>query len=197
MRPLNTLITIVTIALTICSCSNEEPIITTPQEVTERVDIKIDDEEMYYYFEQSKEADQAVNLVELIGTTSPNRLTYVIRLSDQKTLKIDLVNKIVHQPWQVENSYYGIYPTEELNNKTKYITAQLVDNSNSETTTFSSNPLEGSPRGATIDAFRIEKYDEQKSETLCRINDLQLVMVGNPNKTITINGTYRGALVFN
>lgn len=194
----NVLTLIGIILLTLNSCSNDcvDCAAINPQKVAERVDVKLQGDEVEYFYNQSLQEDVSSDLVRynFYGNSSSD-IDYIIQLGENKILTVKLHNSAISNPWAYKDSY-GTFPAQELGNKFKYVTIELEDMTSSESITYVSNIGEEVPRGGLLDVFRIENYDINKSDMLCRINRMKLYQRGFTENSITIDGTFRGSLTF-
>ncbi|MEZ5008529.1 MAG: hypothetical protein R2728_11330 [Chitinophagales bacterium] len=197
MKQLHThLAIILTVGIMFTACSVNEVSITDPQKVVERIDIKITNAlEEYYYLDNIQEnTNQDLVRYNFYGTPS-DKIDYIIQLDNDKTLIIKLHNRINMNPWQYAESY-GTFALQDLDDKFKYVTIEMNNGASSESSSFTSSIDENIPQGGFLDVFRIEKYDTEKMEMLCRINNAVLYQKSNPENSISINGTFRGSLTF-
>lgn len=187
---------ILTAAIMFTACSVNEVSITDPQKVVERIDIKITNAlDEYYYLDNIQEnTNQDLVRYNFYGTPS-DRIDYIIQLDNEKTLIIKLHNRINMNPWQYADSY-GTFAPQDLDDKFKYVTMELKNGASSESSAFISNAGQNIPQGGLLDVFRIEKYDTENMDMLCRINHAVLYQKSNPENSIKINGTFRGSLTF-
>ena len=188
---------IITLGLVISSCSVNEVSIKDPLQVVERIDIKItNDVDEYYYLDNIQGSDkQDLVRYNFYGTPS-DRIDYIVQLDEYKTLIIRLHNRMNMNPWQYAGESYGTFAPQDLDDKFKYVTIELKSGVHSESSSFLSNVGENLPQGGILDVFRIEKYDTENMEMLCRLNHVVLYEKSDPNNSIQIDGTFRGSLTF-
>ncbi|MEZ5003743.1 MAG: hypothetical protein R2730_11990 [Chitinophagales bacterium] len=185
------------IAITSCTTSSEELVQRSPQQVMERIDMVLEGEQKIYHFKQSEEADPTEDLVNynFYGEQS-GKIDFNIHLSPQESITIQLVNVQLPNPWAHKNTSYSIYPQADMDDKPKYVKVQMVAN-NEGGANYVSHIGNDFPNGAALNVFTIVDYNKAANEMLCRIQNLELVHEsGDENKTIRIDGTFRGSLTF-
>ena len=93
-------------------------------------------------------------------------------------------------PWEQVGQPYHIYPPAELEDKLSYINAYLF--SSIGELLYSDSPDNFTPRGTTLDVFKITHSDEYSIR--CRMRNMALYYGAGSQHSITINGTFVGAL---
>ncbi len=191
-----TAIIIASIAL-LPKCSVEDESFVNTQQVMERIDMKIVGAETEYFYLSSLQGNTAEDLVDynFYGQES-SKIDFKVNLEQGKTLVVKLFNHEVAQPWEYDGESYGSFAPQDLNSKYKYVTFELLSGKNGEVASYVSNIAENFPQGGFLDVFRIEEYNLSKMEMLCRVNNITLYQINNPDNTITIDGTFRGSLTF-
>ena len=183
------------IVITFASCSTDgiEEIISA-NNVTERVDIKITGETDQYIYEENEQSDASIDLVdfESYGQVS-NTFGFQVRLNGDKILNVTVQDDQVSNSWEQNGASYDVFAAQDLNDKSRYVIFELTDNSIGETRVYSSNNINNST--AIINAFSIQEYNNNQKEILTRISHVDLVE-DNTGETITLNGTFRGAITF-
>ncbi len=204
MKYLNNLfILLILLTITLSSCTEENCEIsgTCPEGnalgVIERIDIKTVDSETHFYFQESIEENITTDLISFnyYGTPS-NKIDFKIKLANDIILIVKLHNRKKTNPWEYDNESYGFFATQDLDNKYQYVTVEMINQENFESPIYSSSIGIQSHLGGHLDVFRIENVDIQNKEIHCRINKMFLYKIGNPSKTMEINGTFRAALTF-
>lgn len=194
----NLTLTIITgLTLLASSCSTDQIIPTTDvSKVMERIDIKIVGNVKEYFYTESMEGEISNDLVAFnFYAQQSDKIDFIIKIDEHKTLTVKVNNKLNPNPWEVIDTY-GTFAPQDQDDKYKYVTIELKEQKSSETKTYVSNIGENIPQGGFLDVFRIEKYSVANMETLCRLKNIVLYQIENPNNHITIDGTFRGALTF-
>ncbi len=178
------------------SCSDD---IVPPmaENVTERVDMLLSEEEDFYVYEQSMESESIVDLVkyDLSGMSNSN-FAYAIQISEYVVLKVNIYDSETNQPYNRVGVSYSQYAHQDLNDKSRYVTMELIDTEDgSEAEVYTSSIITND--SPIINAFSISKYDYWEKETLCRINGMKMYHQYDYDEVITITGTFRGAITFN
>ena len=186
------LFAVIIIGFASCSTDGIEEIMSA-NNVTERVDIKITGDTHQYINEQSQESDATMDLVDFnfYGNTS-NKFGFEVRLDNDLVLRITIQDDNMTSPWEQEG-VFDVFAAQELNDKTRFVIMDVIDNSIGEVKTYSSNNISNSH--AILNAFSIVEYNNTSKEILCRIDNVDLVDNSTDN-TITINGTFKGAINF-
>ncbi|MEZ5008532.1 MAG: hypothetical protein R2753_10335 [Chitinophagales bacterium] len=189
------LITGLTLLATSCSTDEIAPT-TDASKVMERIDIKIVGEDTEYFYNESLQAEASNDLVayNFYGNQS-EKIDFIVKIDEFRTLVVKVSNKLNPNPWEVIDTY-GTFTPQDQDDKYKHATIELIDNQNSENSKYVSNVGENIPQGGFLDVFRIEKYSVANKETLCRLKNIVLYQLEDPNNTIIIDGTFRGALTF-
>ena len=177
---------------TMASCSTEEAVITSSQDVTERIDMVLQGNDSEYIFKQSEQEDLSEDLVDYNFYGSPShQVDFKVNLDENRTLIFRIMNETIWNPWESEEGY-SIYSTDELDDKQKYVTVEMENGG--EVPSYMSN-IGNYPQGTYLNVFQIEDYDPANNEILCRIVDLPIVSTtGQNGETLTINGTFRGSI---
>ncbi len=183
------------IAISFASCSTDgiEAIISADH-VTERVDLLISGDNDEYIYEQSQQSDASIDLVDFNHFQSSSDFSFEVRLSNDKTLNVILHDENSANPWSQEGIAFDVFAKQVLNDKSRYVTFEMIDNSISETRTYTSNHI--SNHHAILNAFSIQEYNYIDKEILCRMNDVQLIDINNSDNQLTLNGTFKGAITF-
>jgi hypothetical protein len=159
----------------------------------ERTDIIITGDLQMENFFQNAEGDASEDLVAFnyYGNPSPN-FDYKIQLEQGNTLIIQVYDAQHLNPWEQVNLPYNIYPGQDLDDKLFY--TNIVFSDATGTCTYSTNFNNNIPPGIFLDVFKVIQNDGQQIQ--CRIRDMILYKTNDPSRTITINGTFVGALTF-
>ncbi|MEZ5004644.1 MAG: hypothetical protein R2730_16565 [Chitinophagales bacterium] len=179
------------------SCTSDDTVaVKKATDVMERIDMKIVGSETTYVYTESIQSETSNDLVDynFYGNGS-GKIDFVVRIDEHKTLTIKLINRLNMNPWEITDTY-GSFAPQDQDDKFKYAVIELIDNENTENSKFVSNAGENIPQGGFLDVFRIEKYSLKDMETLCRLNNIVLYQLDNPANSITIDGTFRGALTY-
>ncbi|MEZ5003744.1 MAG: hypothetical protein R2730_11995 [Chitinophagales bacterium] len=188
----------ISLMMVVSSCSKEEAIKLSPEQVTERIDMVIEGNDREYVYKQSQESDPTEDLITYnYYGLSANNIDFKINLSEDRTLTIQLTNKSLVSPWEHANTSYSIYPAQDEDDKVKFIRAKLETKSEGNISNYVSNYSNEFPLSPNLNAFTIVEYNLEKSEMLCRLNNITIVPEnGNEDEAITITGTFRGSLSF-
>ncbi|MEZ5004645.1 MAG: hypothetical protein R2730_16570 [Chitinophagales bacterium] len=189
------IITGLTLLASSCTTNDEITPIVDVSSVMERIDIKIVSQKTEFFNKESIQSDGSMDLVDFSIYDEQGKIDYVINIDESKTLTIRVTNRLNPYPWEVVETY-GTFAPQDQDDKYKYVIVELMDNNNSEHALYVSNVAENLPQGGFLDVFRIEKNHPNGVETLCRINNIVLYQIDNPTNSITIDGTFRGALSF-
>lgn len=198
MKALNNRIIIAALAImSLASCSTEEAIFTSDEVIVERIDMTIDpvnSSDKEYIFLQSLDGQEDLVDYNYFGDGA-NSIEFKINLGQDRILIIKMLNREQANPWMYEGESYNIYATQNHEDKTRYITAELM--LGNQEPTFLTNNGNSFPGIAHLDVFRILSVDLAKKEIHCRLIDLPMVDVrDNDEETILISGTFRGSLSF-
>jgi len=189
-----TIILVLVLALSSCKEETCEDLGTCPEKsVLERTDLTISGDITKNDFQQVPENVPSPDLITYGFYESPAaRFDIVIHMETGELLNIRMYNDYDLDPWNKVDVDYAIYPTQDLEDKWKYVTANyLIGN---ESPSYSSNIGNQIPAGISIDVFRITYYDG--IEIRGRIREMTLYKNTNPSKSIEINGTFVGAVTF-
>ncbi|MEZ5008530.1 MAG: hypothetical protein R2753_10325 [Chitinophagales bacterium] len=191
-----TIITGLTLLASSCTTNEVNPIINDASKVMERLDLKIVSHRTEHIYKESMQNDGWIDLVDYsFYNDEEGKIDFVINIDDSKTITVRVTNRLNPNPYEVLDTY-GTFAPQDQDDKYKYVTVEFMDNTNAENTVYISNLSENLPQGGFLDVFRIEKYSVRDMQILCRLNNIVLYQLNNPEKTITIDGTFRGALTF-
>ncbi len=187
------LIAIVFIFFPMCTGSVEEAVLAA--DVVERVDIEVTGASDLDIHQESVQQDAATDLVvfEFNGPES-NEMRFQVQLSTGYTLNIRLYNINPMTPSSQVGQPFNLHLTNDLSEYMRYVTFEVENDKNAEVPQFSGY-VEGS-NNVIMNAFTITEYDYFNKEVLCRINDVTLHNSYNSSETISIFGTFRGAITF-
>ena len=176
------------------SCSDD----TVPplaSEVTERVDMLLSGDEDIYIYEQSIEAETGNDLVKFdLSNLNNSTFGYEIKISESTVLKIKMYDSESNEPYARVGVSYSQYAKQDLNDKSRYVTIEMIDMTASETVVYTSNIISNDQ--ANIDVFSVQKYDFWEKEMLCRISNIKMYNANNYDDVLTITGTFRGGYHF-
>ncbi len=176
------------------SCSTIDQDLASIESVSERIDISIDGDMHELVYLQSDQNDNAVDLIDFnVHESSTTRMDIRVNIDAERTIVFRLTCKSQTTPWELASSY-NIYTTQDLNDKDKYVTVDIVDQ-NPEGPTFSSNLGSTFPRETCLNVFNVVDYDPVTKEMFCRIIDLPLIN-NNGQDMLSISGTFYGAVTF-
>lgn len=166
---------------------------TTPDavepEFMERTDIQVSGSLDLQAFAQSP-PDAAAELVRLVSFGDPaNRLDVEIRLSDIHVLILHVFDAGSPGTEVLANRAYNVYPPEEMEDKTFYVTAEIRQKGG-ETSTYLTQMGSNLPPGAVLNAV---EFSLSGSTLQGRIRDLPLYLNTNTSNTVTVNGTFTAA----
>ena len=189
--------TLLFISLTfIVSCSTDSiEAVADASEVLERVDMQIEGDINMDIFQTSLESENQVDLVQydyLGGFT--NSINFEIELEHGYLLKINLVNDHAIDLYRHVGLPYNLYAAQELDDKDMYVIMSVAKSNGFETPDFTS--LVVGNHGVSINAFTIVDCNYFTKEMLCRIENVILRNPFNLDNSITLNGTFRGAVTF-
>lgn len=174
------------------SCNTDGPVDPMKQ-IEERTDIVITGDLSLSEFNISHGNDKDNDLVRFnyYGETAP-QIDFVIQLPSGYTLALQVIDAENGHPWMQVDHPYTVYPQEVLEDKLRYVIAEV--RTGDDQPAYATNLDENIPSGISIDAFRITDNDGIRIQA--RIRDLKLFKNVDPDKTIVINGTFIGALDF-
>ena len=182
-----------------CEKSCEESGTCPEFKVIERTDIIITNENDNTHdvdFRSSVEEDYSIDLISYIfNPANPNQLEFIIHFASDNDLSIKVTHENIDNVWEGVDIDYAMYPTQELNDKWKYVMAEFAPKT-SDSAAFATNLGEGIPSGPILDVFRITSYNSETQEIQCRIRELTLFKNTEPSKEIYVNGTFTGAVTF-
>jgi hypothetical protein len=144
-------------------------------------------------FNQSIEADNSTDLVtyNYYGSPSEN-FDFVINLENGYELTIKIFDAANRNPWLQVGQPYNIYPGEDLEDKLQYANVEL--RMGDDQPAYATNLGNSIPRGIHLDVFKVIKNNG--TEIQCRIRDMKLYKNIDPTQSITVNGTFVGAITF-
>ena len=176
---------------TLISCSsNEDAIQLTP---IERTDISIQGDMQLESFQQNTNGEAGTDLVSFVYYGIPSdRFDYIVQISSDLKLIIKIYDGINQNPWVQVGQPYNIYPGQDLEDKLQYAKVEIRTSSNEPR--YTSNDGNVLPQGALLDVFQVVQNDGAYIQ--CRIRDMELFHQVHPERSITINGTFIGALDF-
>ncbi len=177
------------------ACSDDIDQIIMPEQVIERIDLKISGHSEMYVYEQSLQNKTENDLVDYNyhGPVSTN-FDILIQLEDGYELKVRMYNIETINLTEEVGIPYDLFVTQDLDDKTKYVRMDVKNMVNEEAPLYT-NSIVGN-HGATLNAFSITSFDYPKKEILCRVNQVELRNNVEHEKTILINGTFKGAITF-
>jgi len=191
-----TFLLLTVLALSFASCSTVE----VPESaacpscnVMERTDLAITGEMEIQNFDQSVESDPTLDLIRYNYYGSPSEsFDFVINLDNGYELTIKVYDATNHNPWEQVGQPYNIYPGEDLEDKLQYVNVEL--RMGDDLPAYATNLGSSVPQGIHLDVFKVIR--NSGTEIQCRIRDMKLYKNIDPAQTITINGTFIGAVTF-
>ena len=154
MKNLNPLYLIAVVGMTFfASCSTiDQELITVAERVNERIDMAIEGDEHELVYLSSDEDDNNANLIDFnyYGSTSTH-FDIKVNIDENRTIVFRLTSNSTMNLWEKEGSY-NMYTTQDLQDKDKYVTVELIDN-NPEATTYHSNAGNDFPRQTYLNVF--------------------------------------------
>jgi hypothetical protein len=117
---------------------------------------------------------------------------FIMNLENGNKLVIKVYDAERMNPWEQVNQPYNIYPQSELEDKLSYTNVELRTSANEPI--YATNLNNTAPQGTYLDVFKVVDFDGATIQ--CRLRDMTLYSGSNPDKTITINGTFVGAVTF-
>lgn len=176
------------------SCNTlEEKINDAIPNIVERTDITISGNLNYEDFNQSVESDLTSDLVtyNYYGDSSEN-FDFIIHLANGYQLLIEMVDGERMNPWEQVGQPYNIYPPTVLEDKLTFVHAYLF--SSIGELLYSDSPDSFTPKGTTLDVFKITSSNHNSIR--CRMRNMTMYYGAGSKNSITINGTFVGALIF-
>lgn len=113
---------------------------------------------------------------------------FIVQLNGNYQLTISMYDAQRLNPWLQVDLPYNIYPGQDLEDKLYYTNILLHDDQGN--CLYSTNSDDNIPPGIFIDVFKI--IQSQDGFAQCRIRDMVLYRTDNPDRTISINGTFIG-----
>lgn len=166
---------------------------TTPDavepEFMERTDIQVSGGLELQAFNQSP-PDAVNELIRLAPFGDPaNRLDVEIRLSDTYVLILHAFDANSPGTDVLANRAYNLYPPEEMEDKTFYVTAEIRQKGG-ETSAYLAPLGSNLPAGAMLNALELTLAGDVLQG---RIRDLPLYLNTNASNAVTVNGTFTAA----
>lgn len=184
--------------LAMTSCQTEESCTATgtcPEFQVERTDLRLSGEVDVWENQIQEEAEGIKGPVDLVYYGNPSdRFDFIIHLECGYTLSIRMMNRAQMNPWQHVGMGYSAYPGQDLNEKVRYVTAELRFG-NEDIPLYSTNQAGIFTAGTIQGAFRITSCDEHQIKG--RIRELVLYNAIHQNQRIQIDGTFIARVDFN
>lgn len=182
------------LALASCSTSESPEAVACPAcQVTERIDLHLEgDLNQAINLELPEDAPDK-DLVRLYAQGNPaTGFDMVLDLGDDWKMTIRVQDSENLNPWLQVNMPYHIYPTADLEDKRRYVSAEI--RRGDDNAAYSTHLGHTLPQGFSLDAFRIT--DNDGLAIRARIRDLVLYKNTDAQSTVTVNGTLTGAVIF-
>lgn len=183
-----TYILFIVLLMAMASCSTDSEAILETASV-ERIDIVLDGTEKEYIYLEQDNFQGLSDLVQYDLTNGTNQVDFKIKIDDQRTLIFKVFNDLTDELWAYVQDY-STFPAQNLEDKTYYVKAEL--HGGGETAAFKSHIPGVYPQGITLNTFRVESYDPETQEVLCRIVGLPMLATSSSNEELVITGTFRG-----
>lgn len=150
----------------------------------ERIDIHVDGQlDLDFHLEGHSEHE----LIDHLITGFPSyTYSFVLHLSEDRDLEITVTNEHLAESWLYPGIPYDVFPTSVLNNKYKYVQAELIGKTASAH--FASQVGNVAPLDITLDVFHIAAVEG--SWLRARVSNLPLYQIEDPSNSVIINGTF-------
>ncbi|MCP4122701.1 MAG: hypothetical protein GY751_13185 [Bacteroidetes bacterium] len=191
-----TFLLLTVLALSFASCSTVEvpPSAACPScKVMERTDLSFTGDMDLQNFDQSIESDKLHDLIKYNFYGSPSdHFDFVINLKNGYELTIKVYDANNNNPWEQVGQPYNIYPGQDLEDKLQYVNVEL--RMGDDHPAYATNLGNSVPQGIHLDVFKVIRNNG--TEIQCRIRDMKLYKNIDPAQTVTINGTFIGAIPY-
>ena len=184
------------IAAAFASCSTDgiEPI-ASANDVIERVDIKITGSTNQYIYDESIQSDANIDLVDFDFSGNPSdNFGFVVQLGPDRILKVMTSDNYNPDHWTLTGQSFDVFAAQDIDDKYRYAIIEVIDRTGSEIKTYTTNRI--SNDHPVLHTFTIQNYSNDRKEILCRLDNATLVEAANTNNSITLNGTFKGAITF-
>ena len=186
-------LTLTLFAFTSCNTIDEATTTCATCNIIERTDMIITGDIDHSEFNQSEQSDASTDLITYNFYGNPSEyFDFIIHLSNGNKLIIKAYDAERMNPWQQVGQPYNIYPLADQEDKLSYVNVELRTSANEPI--YATNLDLSTPPAISLDVFKLLQNDGETIQA--RLRDMTLYSVTNPNNTISINGTFVGAVTF-